>query len=156
MSYKMDDSIGQNKCLGRNCPNHCCSEKFIGLDESLEYRDTTASGTPLLDEEEYQRIYNVSGDQFIDIIDGKPYLKVFENNRCAAFKNGKCLIYDVRPDACKIYPFYFDQACGLCKDKHCPGNFALDDVTEEHYELLKKRINLYEKELSESKNSKVS
>lgn len=152
----MDDSIGQNKCLGRNCPNHCCSEKFIGLDESLEYRDTTASGTPLLDEEEYKRIYDYSGDQFIDIIDGKPYLKVFENNRCAAFENGKCLIYDVRPDACKIYPFYFDQACGLCKDKHCPGNFTLDDVTEEHYELLKKRINLYEKELSESKNSKVS
>lgn len=147
MSYKMDDSIGQNKCLGAACPNHCCSEKFVGLDKCLEY--SVVSGKPLLDEDEYNKIYNHSGDKFIEMIDGKPYLKVHEDNRCAAFEDGKCLIYDVRPDACKLYPFYFDQSCGLCKDKNCPGNFTQDDVTPDHYRLLKKRIDLYEKEMLE-------
>lgn len=150
MKYEMNDSIGQNKCLGEKCPNHCCSEKFIGLEESLVYKNSNATGQPLLDENEYKRIYEYYGNQFIDIIDGKPYLKVYKNNRCAAFGEGKCLIYNVRPDACKIYPFYFDQSCGLCKDKHCPGNFTLEDITPEHYELLKKRIDLYEKELLRS------
>lgn len=152
MKYKMDDSIGQNKCLGAKCPNHCCSEKFVGLESCLEYKSKTASGEPLLDEEEYKRIYECSGNEYINIINGKPYLKVLENNRCSAFKDGKCMIYEARPDACKIYPFYFDQSRGLCKDKHCPGNFTEEDITPEHYELLKKRIDLYQKEL-ENKNS---
>lgn len=147
MEYDMNDSIGQNKCLGKNCSNHCCSEKFMGLSESLEYTNMLEAGMPLLDEEEYQRILDFSGDKFIEIIDGKPYLKVFEDNCCAAYLDGKCLIYAVRPDACKLYPFYFDQSCGFRKDKNCPGNFTLDDVTSEHYELLKKRISLYEKKL---------
>lgn len=150
--YKMEDSIGQNKCLGESCPNHCCSEKYIGLDNVLEYNANEALGMPLLDDEEYERIFNYSGDEYIETINGKHYLKVMDNNRCTAFKDGKCMIYPVRPDACKIYPFYFDQACGLCKDKNCPGNFTKDDITKEHYELLKKRINLYEKEL-DNKNS---
>lgn len=145
--YKMDDSIGQNKCLGDKCPSHCCSEKFVGLESCLEYNSKTASGEPLLSEDEEKRIVEKSGYKYINIIDGKPYLKVMENNRCSAFKDGKCMIYEVRPDACKIYPFYFDQSCGLCKDKHCPGNFTTEDITLEHYEILKKRIDLYQKEL---------
>ena len=88
MKYQMDDSIGQNKCLGDKCPNHCCSEKFIGLENCLEYKSKTASGEPLLDEDEYKRIYALSGNEYINIIDGKPYLKVLENNRCSAFKDG--------------------------------------------------------------------
>lgn len=150
--YKMEDSIGQNKCLGELCPNHCCSEKYTGLGRVLEYDTKDALGMPLLDKDEYERIYNYSKDEYIKTIDGKHYLKVMDNNRCTAFKDGKCMIYPVRPDACKIYPFYFDQACGLCKDKNCPGNFTKDDITKEHYELLKKRINLYEKEL-DNKNT---
>ena len=149
MKYKMDDSIGQNKCLGDKCPKHCCSEKFVGLDACLEYKNNNSSGCPLLDEDEYKRIYEASGNEYVKIIDGKPYLNVLDNNRCSAFKDGKCMIYEVRPDACKIYPFYFDQSCGLCKDKNCPGNFTTDDITPEHYELLKKRIDLYQKELIE-------
>ncbi len=143
MKYKMDDSIGQNKCLGAKCPNHCCSEKFIGLSASLEYDDVIDSGMPLLSEEEYKKILDAGKEEYVSIIDGKPYLKVYDDNLCAAFKDGKCLIYDVRPDVCKIYPFYFDQSCGFCKDKNCPGNFTLDDLTPEHYELLKKRIDLF-------------
>lgn len=144
MDYKMDDSIGQNKCLGDKCPNHCCTEKFKGLSEVLSV-SAKDSGMPLLNEEEVARIKNSGNLEYITYIEGKPYLKVYDNNRCAAFKDGKCLIYDVRPDVCKLYPFYFDQSCGFCKDKHCPGNFTLDDVTQEHYEILKKRINLYER-----------
>ena len=151
MDYKMDDSIAQNKCLGEKCPNHCCSEKFIGLSKSLEYEDTISTGMPLLSKDEYERIFNNSGSKYIEMIDEKPYLKVYENNRCAAFENGKCMIYSVRPDVCKIYPFYFDQACGLCKDQNCPGNFTKNDITKEHYELLKKRIDLYQEELLENK-----
>lgn len=147
MDYKMDDSIGQNKCLGDKCPNHCCSEKYVGLNACLEYSNNKALGEPLLDDAEYKRIHEFSGNEYINIINGKPYLKVLPNNSCSAFKDGKCMIYDVRPDACKIYPFYFDQAYGLCKDKNCPGNFTTDDITSEHFELIKKRINLYQKEL---------
>lgn len=150
MKYQMDDSIGQNKCLGAKCPNHCCSEKFAGLSAVLE-QDALSSGMPLLDNDEYERIYNFSGDKYIEKINGKPYLKVYPDNRCAAFKDGKCVIYEVRPDACKLYPFYFDYSCGLCKDKNCPGNFTLDDVTGEHYELFKKRLELFAKENLENK-----
>lgn len=147
----MNDSIGEHKCLGEACPNHCCTEKFRGLDASVDYESTKSSGTPLLDEDEYKRIKEYSGDKYIDIIDGKPYLKVYDNNLCSAYLNGRCAIYEVRPDCCKIYPFYFDQACGLCKDKNCPGNFTLDDISDEHYELLMKRLKLYQ---NERKNNK--
>ncbi len=151
----MDDTIGQNKCLGEKCPNHCCTDKFIGLVNSLVYENSIECGKPLLDDDEYRRIYEFSGEEFIEMIDGKPYLKVYDDNMCAAFKDGKCSIYEVRPDACKLYPFYFDHTCGFCKDKNCPGNFTKADIVDEHFELLRKKIDLYEKEFRNKKDGEL-
>lgn len=54
----MEDSIGQNKCLGSNCPNHCCSEHFIGLGKSLEYENDISCDRSLLSHEEKNKLDN--------------------------------------------------------------------------------------------------
>ncbi len=68
-----------------------------------------------------------------------------EDFSCSALKNGKCYIYDVRPDVCKLYPYYFDPFCGLCIDKNCPVNFSLNIPQGEIYAMLNNRINLHNK-----------
>ena len=72
-------------------------------------------------------------------------LALGDDNECKAFKNGRCSIYDVRPDVCKLYPFYFDVFSGLFVHKDCPSNLE-KELRENEIELLKlvrKRIDFF-------------
>lgn len=134
------------RCLGEQCPNHCCSNKFKGLSSALINEDDSKFAQIQLGEEEVKRIIEKSGRKdLIERKNGNSFLKLNDDFSCSALVNGKCSIYDVRPDVCKLYPYYFDPFCGLCIDKNCPGNFDLDIPQGEIYHLLNNRINLYNK-----------
>ena len=82
-------------------------------------------------------------------------IAIDENNVCPAFKNGRCLIYNVRPDVCRLYPFYFDNFSGLFVHKDCPADFSFELETNklEILELIKKRVNFFI-DMERNKNKK--
>jgi len=132
-------------CLGKNCPNHCCSNKFKGLSSALRNEDDSKFVQIQLNDEEVKKIVERGRKDLVESIDGNYYLKLNEDFSCLALENGECSIYDARPDICKLYPYYFDPFCGFCIDKNCPGNFDLNIQQNDIYELLNNRINLYNK-----------
>ncbi|MBR3280448.1 MAG: S-adenosylmethionine decarboxylase [Clostridia bacterium] len=132
-----------SNCLGVKCNNHCCTSRFKGLSESLINKDKSKFVQILLSKEEVNRITECGYKRLIQKVDDQYYLKLNNDFSCSAYKNGKCIIYDSRPDVCKIYPYYFDPFCGICKDKNCPGNFEIDTQSDEIYKLLENRINLF-------------
>ncbi len=131
------------KCLRNNCPNHCCSNKFIGLSSALNCKSDSDFVQIQLDNEEVKRISSAGYKALIEEKGSRHFLKLNSDFSCSAFENGLCTIYDVRPDVCKLYPYYFDPFCGLCIDKNCPGNFDLNNSQNELYDLLNRRINLF-------------
>lgn len=42
-------------------------------------------------------------------------LKTKKNNECVFLKNGKCVIYTIRPTICRIYPYWFRNKKGKIK-----------------------------------------
>ena len=133
------------RCLGEKCPNHCCSNKFKGLSQALINEDDSKFVQIQLDDEEVKRIIDKGRKDLIESKDGNYFLKLNDDFSCSALSNGKCSIYDIRPDVCKLYPYYFDPFCGLCIDKNCPGYFDLNIPQNDMYNLLNNRINLYSK-----------
>lgn len=131
------------KCLGKNCPNHCCSNKFKGLSAALKNDDSSKFVQIQLDNEEVKRIVDKGRVDLIEFKNGNYFIKLNNDFSCSALVEGNCSIYDIRPNVCKLYPYYFDPFCGLCIDKNCPGNFDLDIPQNALYDLLNKRINLY-------------
>jgi len=131
------------KCLGEKCPNNCCSKKFKGLSEALINIDSSKFVQIQLDKEEVERIKNSGREDLLENKKGDYFLKLNDDYSCSAFIDGKCSIYDIRPNVCKLYPYYFDPFCGICIDKNCPGEFELDIPQSEIFNLLKSRINLY-------------
>jgi len=131
------------KCI--NCKNNCCSKSFVGLVDAFKHDDTDLFNQILLSQNEVNKIIEKFGADFIEYIDGQAYLALNKDRSCKAFKDGKCLIYDCRPDVCKLYPFYFDPFCGICVDKNCPC-YTIDDLDcDKTYQLLRNRIDLFEK-----------
>ena len=132
------------KCLKEKCPNHCCSNRFKGMSAALKNTDDRLFLEIQLNNNEVKRIIENGKNDLIVNIDGKSYLKLNSDNSCSAFLNGKCSIYEIRPDVCKLYPYYFDPFYGICIDKNCPGEFDLNISKREFYELLNNRIDLFD------------
>lgn len=131
------------KCLGEKCPNNCCSNKFRGLSKALSNLDSSKFVQIQLNEEEVKKIKCAGREDLLENKKGEYFLKLNDDNSCSAFKNGQCSIYDIRPDVCRLYPYYFDPFCGICIDRNCPGDFSLDISKNEIYNLLNNRISLY-------------
>lgn len=137
-----------NKC--EKCKKNCCGNKFIGLKEAFKNSDPNIFCQILLSQEEVNRIVEYGGEKYIEHNNGISYMSLNQDNSCKAFKDGKCDIYNVRPDVCKLYPFYFDPFCGIVIDKNCE-KYTLEDFDKYSVEdkqkiftLLKKRIKFFE------------
>ena len=133
------------KCKCDECKNNCCGKNFIGLANSFKHSNSDLFNQILLSEEEVDDIVEHFGDEFIEYIDGLPYIALNEDRSCKAFKNGRCSIYAIRPDVCKLYPYYFDPFGGIFIDKNCE---CFDDSSQDMgsvLELANKRIKLFSK-----------
>lgn len=140
-----------NKC--KNCKHNCCSKSFKGMAQCFNGKNYKTFSQILLSEQEsknikeYCALHNLYGgdeNKLIVCKDNLYYVKLNDNNSCPAYCNGVCTIYDVRPDVCRLYPYYFDPFCGICIDKNCPCINKIDDINE-IYDILKRRITLFEK-----------
>ncbi len=136
------------KDLCKKCLKNCCGDGFLGLSNSFKTTNNQKFCQILLSEEEAGRIKEFCGgsDSLLSYEDVVACIKLNADNSCPAFKNGVCQIYSVRPDVCRLYPFYFDPFCGICVDKNCPYFNEEDRFDKkEIFEILKRRINLFEK-----------
>lgn len=137
------------KCDG--CKRNCCGNKFEGLEKAFKHENPDIFDQILLSQEEVDRITDFGGEKYIEYKNGLPYITLNNDCSCRAFKDGKCEIYEVRPDVCKLYPFYFDPFAGILVDKNCKGyvqedfNNASADEKEKIFNLVKNRIELFEK-----------
>jgi len=82
-----------------NCENcsKCCEGKFFLAPLILE---------------DFKEVYKKFEIYFVKIEESiKAVMVLSEEGKCKYLENGKCLIYDDRPPACKIYPYspYFDE-----------------------------------------------
>ena len=79
------------------------------------------------------------------------YLKRVEG-RCVFYEDGRCLIYDERPMACRNYPFYFFRRgeegarfgnVYVYVDPNCKGFGGGRRIEEVIAELLEKRLSIF-------------
>lgn len=127
--------------LCENCKNNCCGPSFKGCLKTSDDMNQKLLRI-LLSREETDKITNAGFKKFLCFVDDKAYVKMNSDGSCMAFKNGKCEMYDVRPLACKLYPYYFDASYGILKDDACKSDeFKLNDYhKEEAFKLIQKRI----------------
>ena len=61
---------------------------------------------PVLSKNELKRIRQfVNSDDFYNIMGNDLFTLKLEGNNCIFYKNNKCLIYNIRPVDCRLYPF---------------------------------------------------
>lgn len=126
-----------------NCPNNCCGNNFVGLANAFKHSNGDLFNQILLSEDEVEDIVKNFGDEYIEYIDGMPFISLNKDRSCKAFKNGRCAIYKCRPDVCKLYPYYFDPFGGVFIDKNCT-DFEEDEVDKKDvFDLINKRIKLF-------------
>lgn len=136
------------KCDG--CNRNCCGNKFAGLEKAFKHTNPDIFDQIFLSDAEVKRIVKAGGEKYIEYIDGHACITLNEDCSCKAFKNGKCEIYAVRPDVCKLYPFYFDPFAGVLVDKNCKGfeqeDFDNADIKtkKEIFKLIKNRVKYFE------------
>lgn len=127
-----------------NCSKNCCGHNFVGLANAFKQSNSDLFNQILLSEEEVEDIVKNFGDEYIEYIDNMPFMALNKDRSCKAFKDGKCSIYNSRPDVCKLYPYYFDPFGGIFVDKNCTC-FEDDEAIDkkEIFELINKRIKLF-------------
>jgi len=96
----------KNYCIEKNCIE-CCIETEM-----------------LLSNDDVERIRKLGFDSkfFVAEKNGWLYLKNHDG-RCVFHDGVKCLIYDNRPEGCRLYPVIFDmdKKCAVL-DNDCPHN----------------------------------
>ena len=86
------------KCSNCKIKNNCCNSFKDSIDNVL------------LEQKEYFNIIknlkiDKSEDYFYKIDDKIYNIKTNKNGTCKFYKDGKCSIYDYRPNDCRLYPF---------------------------------------------------
>lgn len=133
--------MGIDKCS--KCKNNCCGKNFIGLKNAFKNKDGKLFNQILLDENERKKIINAGYEKFIEKIGDNYFIALNKDRSCKAFSHGKCSIYNVRPDVCKLYPFYFDPFGGVFVDKNCPCYQDTDLKSANVYSLIENRLKLF-------------
>lgn len=126
-----------------NCKNNCCGNNFIGMANAYKHSNGDLFNQILLSDDELEDILENFGDEYIEYIEGMPFIALNKDRSCKAFKNGRCSIYHSRPDVCKLYPYYFDPFGGVFVDKNCPGFDEEQFDKKDVFDLVNKRIKLF-------------
>lgn len=109
------------KCLGTNCPNHCCKE-YSGFSDRLQAVSGIGFSEIILLPRDVENLQKAGMDSLISrSSDGHWTIKTSKEGICSALKDGRCSIYPIRPAICRCYPLYLDLYVGMCELKECPG-----------------------------------
>jgi Fe-S-cluster containining protein len=101
-------------------------------------------GTPLNAEDIERIIDNLGEDSFFEINEGVR-LKCLENGNCMFFKDGKCEINDIKPDFCRLFPFYIEYKNNLPYIFYYPYKECVMKNSNKHFileieDILKRRF----------------
>lgn len=81
-----------------NCTN--CNSKIVCCSNFDKIN------APVLSKEELQRIRQfIKSEDFYNIMGDNLFSLKLDGNNCIFYQNGKCIIYDIRPVDCRLYPF---------------------------------------------------
>lgn len=138
----MEENIKNFKCLGKDCPNHCCGA-FDGISNKLKELSSISFSEIVLLPEDVERIEKARKEKYIISEENGIYkIATKRDGTCLALENGKCAIYEQRPTICKAYPLYIDMFAGLCYVNECSA-FNPDFNIEEYRNALKSLLEIY-------------
>ncbi len=114
----------------------------------------------LLSNSDIQKIENIGYDQKNFVRSKKSWLKLKNKDGRCVFHNGKtCLIYENRPEGCKLYPLIFDKEHkSAVVDEDCPyqDNFRFNKKNvDELYRLVTQILNERKDRKKEQKLKKL-
>ncbi|HVL88314.1 MAG TPA: YkgJ family cysteine cluster protein [Candidatus Thermoplasmatota archaeon] len=97
-----------NPCLANAC-SACCRDTEMPLSAADVARLESATRRPASDFAQTRdgllRLRNVAG-------------------ACVFLRQGRCSVYDARPEGCRLYPFVWAQGEGVRRDADCPYRSA--------------------------------
>lgn len=135
----MSDNNCEFKCLGPDCPNHCCGA-YSGGASALHSLGSIGFSEIILLSEDVAHLKAAGYEHLIrENSEGMSTIHTAPDGTCAALKDGRCDIYDVRPAICRAYPLYLDMFVGACTLNECkavPSNLQLRDCKEALSSLL--------------------
>lgn len=138
----MEENIKNFKCLGKDCPNHCCGA-FDGISNKLKELSNVKFSEIILLPEDVESIKKAGKEKYIvSEVNGVHKIKTQEDGTCLALEDGKCAIYEQRPSICKAFPLYIDMFAGLCYVNECSA-FNPTSNTEEYKNALKSLLEIY-------------
>ena len=127
------------KCLGADCPNHCCGA-YSGGAQALHPLGNIGFSEIILLPEDVKRLKSAGYEHLIRTgADGIFTIQTAQDGTCAALEEGRCKIYDARPAICRAYPLYLDMFVGVCVLKECKAvsnDLCIDDYNEALSNLL--------------------
>ena len=134
-------NTNHDACL--KCKTHCCGNEYIGMEDRLVPLNRRTTHDIILDNKDVTRLTKAGKKSHILVKNQVSYLKL-DNKRCSLLVNNECSVYEARPDACRVYPFYFDTFGGIAKDSNCKRTFELSQMDFEGiYKLLEKRLKFF-------------
>ena len=131
------------RCLGKECPNHCCGA-YEGISPNLRpLGDVQMSEIILLPKD----VDALESNGYSDLIrrddSGNARIDTAPDGTCAALVDGSCSVYACRPAICRAYPLYLDMFSGVCGLTECKA--VTDDMrAEEHPEALESLLDIYQ------------
>lgn len=136
---EMSETICEFKCLGADCPNHCCGA-YSGGSSALHPLGSIGFSEIILLPEDVERLKNAGYEHLIRTnSEGIATIHTASDGTCAALKDGRCNIYDARPAICRAYPLYLDMFTGACTLNECkavPPDLQLCNCKEALYSLF--------------------
>ena len=135
--------MGKFRCLGKDCPNHCCGA-YDGFSPVLRPLGSVRMSEIILLPEDVKALQNAGYDHLIQWgQDGIAKILTAPDGTCAALQDGKCSVYAQRPAICRAYPLYMDMYSGVCALTECkaiPEEMPLEEYKEE----LRNLLNIYQ------------
>ena len=113
-------------CLLHNC-NKCCLETEMPLTKKDVVRI---------------RKKGYKTDEFVIEKDGELHLRN-RMKKCFFLKEGRCSIYEDRPEGCRIYPLIYDSDLRkFVNDELCPNRseFNVEEANKDRIRLLLRRV----------------
>ena len=127
-------------CLRHECKTSCCGA-FNGFSDKLNSIDNRSFTDIILTYDDAKALLNSEYKDLVYHDDDNLYkIKTAEDGTCSAFKDGKCIINEIKPTICKCYPLYLDICIGLCSQKDCAAvhpQYTLNSYKNEIKPFLK-------------------
>ena len=130
------------RCLGKECPSHCCGP-YGGVCDNLRPLGSVRMSEIILLPKDTVALERAGYSHLIRRdASGITKIDTAPDGTCAALADGRCSVYAYRPAICRAYPLYLDMFSGVCTLTECKA--VPDDICLEDYpEMLENLLEIY-------------